>query len=233
MSKIAYVDLEDPRMCVAGGVRMPLSEANALDFVLVRERIRVERRDAMIAIIDPNDADCCHTASGLQMRTEDARRDGYQLVKPSTVGADRTEKSVPLSAAETLRLQILVLPEAVDRPSAAIALSTSTDVTNIDQARTLLRGMEPETNTNIEQDDTMSTISTADSAKFRRALDLRIAALSTTANATGNQAARDEAKKLAHARNILNSGGVAIGEAFTLARLDARRTVETLLKTMR
>jgi hypothetical protein len=87
---------------------MPLSEAIALDFALVRERVRVERRDAMIAIIDPNNADICHTASGLQIRTEHARNDGYQLVKSSVTKVDRAEKAVnadrivtPIGAAGT------------------------------------------------------------------------------------------------------------------------------------
>ena len=75
---------------------------------------------------------------------------------------------------------------------------------------------------------TTSQLSAADHNMFKRKLDIRMAGLRTSAN-HGNEAASVELKKLNHASNTVEVTGMSWGAAFTMAGLDARGTITTIL----
>ncbi|OYX79422.1 MAG: hypothetical protein B7Y77_01885 [Bradyrhizobium sp. 35-63-5] len=127
---------------------------------------------------------------------------------------------------------VLALPEAAKRPAAAAKLGASCNEDNMPmaQAQAFLRGLPEETAPVAPMQTAASAVAQADMQLFRRKAELRASMLAFNASkGYGTDAARDAAK-LSVALRIFDETGVTLGEALSAAGLDARATVESILK---
>ena len=134
-----------------------------------------------------------------------------------------------IDAHSLYRSSIMSLPEASGRRAAAERLAadnTSTTLSPADAA-SLLRGLPTETNTTKDTSMT-TTLSTEGTQRFRRLADIRVAALNLNA-ARGNDKARVEARRLANAMALYDSGLVPLADALNNSGLEARDTIEKIL----
>jgi len=129
--------------------------------------------------------------------------------------------------AHSTRDLIMALPEARGRPAAAAALASSETPLTLMAASSMLRGLPLETN---EGTTTMATLSAEANAKFSRALDLRCAALRTSAN-NGSESASVELRKINRAKSTIALTGCSYGDAFTGAGLDARDLITQIVES--
>ena len=124
------------------------------------------------------------------------------------------------------------LPEASGRRAAAERLAadnTSKTLTPADAA-SLLRGLPTESNTTAkEADTTMTTLSSTDAERFRRLAEIRVATLSLN-GARGNEKAKLESKKLAHALSHFDHGGIAFSEALEGVGLNVEDTIARIVR---
>jgi len=183
-----------------------------------------------IATLHPKYSGITFLPNGESVTTAAAIERGYSIQ-----GAQPTRPTVstPISVQPirppTYRQQLCALPEAINRQSAAVALAEGNTINTLplSAAASLLRGLPIEGN-----DDAMTIapqLSAADHEMFKRRLDIRMAGLRKSAE-YGSEAASDELTKLNSASRIVQSTGVSWGAAFTMAGLEARSTIKTILE---
>jgi hypothetical protein len=121
------------------------------------------------------------------------------------------------------------LPEAKTRPAAASEIwsKQTAQTMPIERAASFLRGLPEETApvAPIAQ----SAVDPKTLAKFQRLAELQVLGLTMKAE-RGDLGARKEASKLSWALRVRSETGCAFGEAFASVGLDARATIETIMK---
>jgi hypothetical protein len=122
------------------------------------------------------------------------------------------------------------LPEAKTRRAAASELWSKHTVETmpLERAASFLRGLPPEENAPVVT-AAHSAVDPKKLAKFQRLAELQVLGLTVKAE-RGDLGARKEASKLSWALRVRSETGCAFGEAFASVGLDARATVETIMK---
>jgi hypothetical protein len=197
---------------------------------------------------DPNDANRCILPNGNPVTPANAKALGYTIKSGIDIGADlghsgealkvfakNFDRAIELgttSAKQTSYMaSVLALPEAATRPAAAAKLGASCNEDNVPlaQAQAFLRGLPEETVPVASVSHAVAAAAQADMQLFRRKAELRVSMLAVNAS-KGNAKAGRDAKKLSLALRIFDETGVTLGEALSVAGLDARATVESILK---
>jgi hypothetical protein len=121
------------------------------------------------------------------------------------------------------------LPEAKSRPAAAAEIwsAQTAETMPVERAASFLRGLPPETAPVAVA--VQSAVDPKKMAKFQRHVELRVLGLTMKAE-RGDLGARKEASKLSWALRVRSETGCAFGEAFASVGLDARSTIETIMK---
>ena len=182
---------------------------------------------------------CVDATTGERMTVAAAESRGYTIkgvnYPVSTAAAARPTVVQPIRLPPTYAQQIRALPEGLHRPAAAAALAADNTINtlSITAASSLLRGLPTESEgTEMSDATNAKQLTAADHAMFKRKLDLRMSALRTSSQ-YDDGAASVELKKLNYARRTVEVTGVSFGAAFTMAGLDARKTITKILNGSR
>lgn len=133
-------------------------------------------------------------------------------IEQNLSAATRTQKGMAFAAA------IMNLPEAQERPNAAAMVATSyADTWSIERAQSFLRGLPREmANDAGTASAERPQVYAFDTAKLRRKVELRAAALATHTS----EESRREMKDLRYAFSLVDMGGMSIVSALETVGID-------------